>query len=174
MDPFRSIAELLSSGKAQPLIFPERVAPSTVYDLNYRVAIIAFTFELYAKSDLFAERRIRTALLKLLQFLATRPWLIPMLVKWESVEANPQLSVLTSQKERRGFLSDLTHDHVVEYLIARQILKRDPSHLRLGENGTILTNLSSTLAKEELFENERLALSDMKNIKITNNMLEGW
>jgi hypothetical protein len=97
-----------------------------------------------------------------------------MLVKWESVEANPQLSVLTSQKERRGFLSDLTHDHVVEYLIARQILKRDPSHLRLGENGTILTNLSSTLAKEELFENERLALSDMKNIKITNNMLEGW
>lgn len=174
MDTFRTIAELLRSGNAKPLIFPERVAPSTVYDLNYRIAIIALTFDRYAKSDLFAGRRIRTALLKLLQFLAVRPWLIPMLVKWESAEDNPQLSVLTSQKERRGFLSDLMHDHVVEYLVARQILKRGPSHLSLGAKGDILTSLSSALTMQGLFENERRALTGMRDIKITNNMLEGW
>ena len=173
-DPFQSIAELLRSGNAQPLVFPERVAPSTVYDLNYRIAIIALTFDLYAKADLFAGRRIRTALLKLLQFLAVRPWLIPMLVKWERAEDNPQLSVLTSQKERRGFLSDLMHDHVVEYLVARQILKRGPSHLSLDTKGDVLTSLASALKVEALFENERRALSEMKDIKITNNMLEGW
>ena len=36
VDIFRSIAELLRSGSAQPLIYPERVAPSAVYDLNYQ------------------------------------------------------------------------------------------------------------------------------------------
>jgi hypothetical protein len=81
--------------------------------------------------------------------------------------------MLTSQKERRGFLTDLMHDDVIEYLVARQVLKRGPYHLGLGVNGTLLTSLSSTLQGEGLFENERSTLAGMKDIKITNNMLEG-
>jgi hypothetical protein len=173
VDIFRSIAELLRSGSAQPLIYPERVAPSAVYDLNYRISVIALGFDFHAKSESSGNRRIRTALLKLLQFVAVRPWLIPMLMDWKRAEAEPQLSMLTSQKERRGFLTDFMHDHVIEYLVARQVLKRGPYHLGLGVNGTLLTSLSSTLQGEGLFENERSTLAGMKDIKITNNMLEG-
>src|ERR1022692_4701522 len=126
VDIFRSIAELLRSGSAQPLIYPERVAPSAVYDLNYRISVIALGFDFHAKSESSGNRRIRTALLKLLQFVAVRPWLIPMLMDWKRAEAEPQLSMLTSQKERRGFLTDLMHDDVIEYLVARQVLKRGP------------------------------------------------
>ncbi len=101
------------------MIYPERVAPSAVYDLNYRISVIALGFDFHAKSESSGNRRIRTALLKLLQFVAVRPWLIPMLMDWKRAEAEPQLSMLTSQKERRGFLTDLMHDNVIEYLVAR-------------------------------------------------------
>ena len=173
-DVFRSIAEVLRAGSAEPLIFPERVTPSTIYDLNYRLAVIAFTFDLHATTDLSGFRRMRTLLLKLLQFLAVRPWLIPMLLDWERTEAEPQLSILTSQKERRGFLGDLMHDHVVEYLVARQILDRGRSHLSLGRNGAVLTSLTSALKADGLFINERGTLEKLRDVKITNRMLEGW
>jgi hypothetical protein len=173
-DVFHSIAELLRVGGAKPLLFPERVAPSTIYDLNYRLAIIALTFDLHATTDLSGFRRMRTLLLKLLQFLAVRPWLIPMLVEWERTQAEPQLSILTSQKERRGFLGDLMHDRVVEFLVARQILDRGRSHLMLGMHGALLTGLTSVLKADGLFLNERRTLEELKDVKITNKMLEGW
>jgi hypothetical protein len=58
VDIFRSIAELLRSGSAQPLIYPERVAPSAVYDLNYRISVIALGFDFHAKSESSGNRRI--------------------------------------------------------------------------------------------------------------------
>jgi len=172
-DLFRGLAELLRSGGAQPIVLPERVARSSTYDVNYRVSIIACAFELHAKSD-SSTRRIHTARLKLLQFIAIRPWLVPVLKEWSQNETDPQLSMLTSQRMRRGFLSDSVHDHVVEYLLARQFLAQGPAHLSLGANGGELEKIAAGVKAENLFEDERGALAEMENIKVTNKMLEGW
>jgi hypothetical protein len=169
----RDLAEVLRSGSVQPIVSPDRVAPSTVYDIEYRTAVTACAFDLHARLDSSGTRRIQAIRLKLLQFLAIRPWLIPVLQRWANTQADPQLSVIASQ-ERRGFLGDTVHDHVVEYLVARQILAKSTSHLSLGTNGAILEKLSRALTSTGLFENERAALTEMKDIKVTNTMLEGW
>lgn len=172
-DLFRGLAEVLRSGDAQPIVMPERVAPSTIYDMGYRICIIACAFDTHAKMDLSGTRRIQAIRLKLLQFVAMRPWLISVLREWAVTEADPQLSVLTSQN-RRGFLGDAVHDHVVDYLVARQIFTQSSSHLSLGTNGGTLERIPAALAAEGLFGNERAALAQMKEIRITNKMLEGW
>ena len=173
-DVLHGLVEILRSAKAEPVISPERVAPSTIYDLRYRLCVIALTFESYAKADLFGSKRLQTARLKLLQFVAIRPWLIPVMREWMNTEANPQLSVFAPQKARRGFVGDAVHDRVVDYLVAHQVFERMPAHLALGENGEILKHLISDLENQGLFERERSALLELKSIKITNKMLEGW
>jgi hypothetical protein len=171
---FRELAELLRSGAAKPIVSPDRVAPSTIYDSTYRIAILACAFQMHAKPDVLNTPRVHTTKLKLLQFVAIRPWLAPAVAEWAQAGGDTQLSMLATQRGRRGFLGDTMYDRTVEYLVARQILVQTRNHLSLGPRGETLKDISTAVEKDSLFVSEREALAKMTGIRITNEMLEGW
>ena len=173
INPLQAIGELLA-GRAQPVIAPERLAPSAIYDLQYRMAVIASAFEIHAKPYAFSQRRIHAARLKLLQFIACRPWLLGMLRRWGEAQHDAQLSMATSQRLRRGFLGDQMHEDVVAFLLARGMLIWSGSHIAAGPGADWLRQLHSANIEHGLFSVERDALEKMLNIRITNAMLEGW
>jgi hypothetical protein len=173
VDSIQFLAELLS-GQAIPVVSSERLAPSTFYDLRYRIFVIASAFEIHAKPYAPNMRRIQGARLKLLQFIACRPWLLGMVRVWSKAQHDAQLSMASSQRLRRGFLGDTMHDDVVSFLVARGILSRMNSHLADGPNTAWLGQLHSRITEEELFGRERHVLKELVSVKITNAMLEGW
>lgn len=172
--PLQMLAELLQSGHAQPVVSLARLAPSAFYDLQYRIVVVASAFEIYAKTWASEQRQIGAARLKLLQFVASRPWLLPAVREWSAASEKTQVSILPSQRIRRGFISDKIHDNVVEFLIAGGVLTRAGSDVATGEKGELLKMLFSTSVELQLFSTERRVLEDLKGIKITNSMLEGW
>src|SRR6202049_295348 len=115
-NPLQAIGELLA-GHAQPVVAPERLAPSAIYDLQYRMAVTASTFEMHSKPHGMNQRRIHAARLKLLQFVASRPRLLAVLRNWSKAQHDAQLSISTSQRLRRGFLGDQMHEDVVTFLV---------------------------------------------------------
>ena len=167
------LAALLRSRGVRPVVSPDRVAPSTVYDTTYRTAILACAFELHTKVDLSNAKRIQTARLKLLQFVAIRPWLVAVLREW-SAARNTQLGMSSSQRARRGFLGDTMYDRLIDYLVAQEILSQTRTHLIIGTRGDVLQHIFSAVTKDNLFTAERSALMEMATIRITNDMLEGW
>lgn len=169
--PIHALAELLS-GRAQPVVVPERLAPSTIYDLRYRISVIAATFEIHAKPYGVTQRRIPAGKLKLLQFIACRPWLINMVREWSAAQHDAQFAI-SSYRLRRGFLGDQMHDDVVELLVARGVLVRMNAHI-VSADTQLLTNLYATAVDNDLFGAERHVLQELRDIQITNAMLEGW
>jgi hypothetical protein len=168
------LAELLQSGHAQPVVSAARLAPSAFYDLQYRMVVIANAFEIHAKTLVSGQRGIVAARLKLLQFVACRPWLLPAVREWSGVSHNTQVSILPSQRIRRGFISDTVHDNVVEFLIAGGVLTRAGTSVASGEKGELLKMLFNKSVELQLFSTERRVFEDLRDIKITNSMLEGW
>jgi hypothetical protein len=169
-----TLASLLESGRARPLVNTDRFAPSAVYDLQYRMFIVASAFEIHAKPFLLGQRRINSARLKLFQFVAFRPWLMPVIRKWSEDQGYAQQSILSPQQLRRGFLGDKMHEDVVEFLVARNIFNRMESHLATGPNASFLNRLSVIGTENHLFSPGIRVLRELKEVKITNDMLEGW
>lgn len=173
-NPLRSLADLMRGTGAQPIVSPERPAPSTIYDLQYRLVVNACAFETHARTDLTSTRRLQAAKLKLLQFIAIRPWLLPVVRQWSASQSEPQLLLLYSQYLRRGFLGDTMHDDVIAFLEARNILIRVGAHLITGNNSDVVTSWHLAAVKHDLFADERLVLQEIRTVRITNRMLEGW
>ncbi len=172
-NPIHALAELLS-GRAQPIIVPERIAPSAFYDLGYRMSVVGAAFEIHAKPyGLLGQRRVSAAKLKLLQFVACRPWLIDMVRAWSASQHDAQLAMASSQRLRRGDLGDQMHEEVLAFLVARGVFVRVGAHI-VSDNMDFLKNLYSSTVEQGLFPAERRALHDLLNVQITNAMLEGW
>ncbi len=173
VSPIHDLAELLS-GRAQPVVIPERLAPSASYDLRYRIAVIAAAFEIHAKPfGVSGQRRISAGRLKLLQFVARRPWLIEMVRDWSGSQHDAQLAMTASQRLRRGFLGDQMHEDVIEFLVARGVFVRLGGHI-VSDSMAFLMQVYSGVVDENLFPAERDVLQELLDVKITNDMLEGW
>ncbi len=170
----QTLAGLLESGEARPRVNPERLAPSAVYNVQYRMFIISSAFEIHARSYVLTQRRIGATRLKLLQFVAFRPWLVPVIRDWSETQGYAQQSVLSPQQLQRGFLGDEMHDDVIAFLVARGVFLRIGAHLVSGANAELLRRLHLTGVENELFSTGLHALHELKDIKITNSMLEGW
>lgn len=170
--PIKALAELLRGSGAAPAISQDRQAPSSIYDLQYRLVVNACALEIHLKSK-GGERRIATPRLKLFQFVAIRPWLLDVVQEWSRHRAMSQLSMLNSHL-RRGFLSDRMHDSVIDLLVARDVLKRQPGHLVPSAHFGALTALVAQAATLGLFLRERTTLEALAEVTITNEMLEGW
>jgi len=170
-NPIATLADLLA-GHAQPIIVPERLAPSAFYDLQYRLFVIAAAFEIHGDSPL-GQRRINATRLKLLQFIAMRPWLLSMVRQWSAARNDAQVSFF-SQRLRRGFLGDTMHDNVIGFLVARGILVWSGKFLTAGKVIGQLQELFTDAVGLNLFSTERATLEELKDIRITNDMLEGW
>jgi hypothetical protein len=165
---------MLSGAGAEAVLAPERVAPSTIYDLQYRVIINALVFERLAKSYQGSVPRVQAAKQKLAQFVAIRPWLVSVVRDWSATQHVPQLSMNVSQRLRRGFLGDAMHESVMEFLIAGGVFRRDGAHLSAGANGQLVEKWTNAALTAELFSAERAAIEQLSTITITNAMLEGW
>jgi hypothetical protein len=87
----KTLSELLQSGHATPSVRTERLVPSAIYDLQYRMFVVAAAFVMHAKGvDPFGSR-IQAARLRLLQFVAIRPWLLPVIESWSAARKNEVL-----------------------------------------------------------------------------------
>jgi hypothetical protein len=173
--PLQRLAALLAASGALPYVTPERVAPSTVYDLQYRVLIVAMAFQIHAASDTHSSQpRIQSRRLKLLQFIAMRPWLVPVIREWSLSRRNAQRSLESEQGLRRGFISDTMHDDVLEFLVAAGALRREEAYVVTGTNSSVIFDLSAEALGRSLFDAELTALRQLSAVIITNEMLEGW
>lgn len=173
--PIHQLAALLQEGKAEPIIVPARLAPSAIYDVEYRTAVVALVFERFAKPVGPTElRKISSARLKLLQFLTLRPWLLPAVRRWSDAGKQSGFAFGHSVRIRRGFLSDSAHDDVISYLVACGRLKRFETQIVSGTSGGALMEIAKSIAEHELFASERGAIEQLADIRITNEMLEGW
>lgn len=173
--PLERLAVLLDVAGAQPYIDEERVAPSTIYDLEYRVLIVAMAFQMHAAADQYSTRpRIQGRRLKLLQFIAMRPWLVPVIREWSLSRRDAQRSLDSEEGLRRGFISDTMHDSVMDFLIAAGALRREDLFVVAGTNATVIFDLYAEATTRMLFTTEVEALNQLGTIVITNEMLEGW
>ena len=166
---------MLKDSSAKPVIVPARLAPSALYDVEYRTAVIALVFARFARiiapSTL---RKISAAKLKLMQFVVLRPWLLPAIREWSEAGPHEGLAFAHSIRIRRGFLSDTAHDDVVNYLTACRIIARQDTQIVEGEHIDTLLTVAKAILDQNLFSGELAAIEDLDQITISNHMLEGW
>jgi hypothetical protein len=167
------LSDLLSGTSAAPYANPERMAPSTFYDLQYRMFIISACLRINGRSEGMFQT-IAAPKLRLLQFIAMRPWLLDVVKEWSASRKDRQRSLQSSQSLRRGFLSDVMHDNVVDYLVAAGCLFKQKGQLAQPIPSGTLSDLYDQSEKDGLFATEIQALRELDEIVITNDMLEGW
>ena len=83
------LSELFAGTSAAPYVHPERIAPSTVYDLQYRMFVVAACLRVSGKVE-GAFRKISANKLRLLQFVAMRPWLLDVVREWSASRKDRQ------------------------------------------------------------------------------------
>jgi hypothetical protein len=75
--------------------------------------IVAVAFQMHAAIDRFSPlRRIQNRRLKLFQFVAMRPWLIPIIQNWSANRGESLRLIDGEEGLRRGFITDTMHDKV--------------------------------------------------------------
>jgi hypothetical protein len=167
------LSELLAGTSASPYVHPERIAPSTVYDLQYRMFVVAACLRVSGKVE-GAFRKISANKLRLLQFVAMRPWLLDVVREWSASRKDRQRSLQSSQSLRRGFLSDGMHDNLIDYLVATGCLFKQKGQIAEPISSVILSDLFDASEKDGLFITETDAIRELDEIVITNDILEGW
>jgi hypothetical protein len=173
--PIQQLAALLHDSNAEPVIVPSRLAPSAIYDVEYRTAIVALVFERFGKqSPPSSYRRMSAARLKLIQFITLRPWLLTAIREWSEADKQSGFAFSHSLRIRRGFLSDSAHDDVMNYLVACGVFLRSDTQFVSDKNAAALTDIAKSIAEQGLFGSERRVIEQLADIKITNGMLEGW
>ena len=167
-----NLAVLLRGADAEPVVVPERIAISTIYDLQYRLFILACAYRAHADSNLLGARRMPAAKLKLIQFVAIRPWLLQTVREWAETRHEAQFQTLHAHTLRRGYLGDTTHDRVIDYLVARDMLLRAGGYLVSGAQFLTIDALATAAETTELFVNERATIDELRSVKITAVMME--
>ena len=166
------LAELLG-GHARPVIRPQRLAPATIYDLDYRMAVIALTiWKLGTETD-EGDLKIDSARLKLFQFVAQRPTMLPAMGEWAKSKHASGLLRDSSQRLRRGYLGDSTHDQVIEYMIACKSLRAEGRNFIAKKSDKYIGGIVAEAESQEMFVTERLALQELGALRVTNTMMEG-
>lgn len=165
-----TLSALLQSSQAQPRLRTERLVPSAIYDLDYRIFVIAAAFELHAKEAPPIRRRIHATKLKLLQFIAIRPRLMSFIRSWSAAGDD---ETFAAYDLRRGFLGDRMYDAVVAFLVARGALEWMGTHLAAGSNAELLANIYTAAVSADLFVSERRTLEELAHVRVTVRMLEG-
>lgn len=163
-------ALLLESG-AVTRLHPERVVRSTLYDLDYHVAVVACAFLTNSEETTDGKRRLVAHWLKLLQFVAVRPSLLQDFNEWARARKRPDLD--TWQLMPRGYLGDRTHDRTIEMLIAGGVLHRSGDALESGERFSMLIAVFNGIITHDLFRSERSILLELSNLSVNKTLLTG-
>ena len=170
-DALEELAGLLAQIGATPVVRQERLAMSPLYDADYHRAIVACAFVTHAKREPDGLPRLLAPWLKLLQFVAARPRLVPQLRAWVGTRRNADLE--TWRNMPRGFLGDSTHDATVDYLVASAVLRREKDNLVAGPRVEVLHVLDARLRNRRLFTLERNVLEGLLDVRPNRTMLSG-
>ena len=170
-DKVQQLAELLRETGAKPRVSPDRVVRSTLYDLDYHIALIASVFFIASEPRTDGTRSVVAHWMKILQFIAARPVLLPDFVRWSRARRRPDLD--TWQKMPRGYLGDRTHDRTVELLVATKVLHRTADSLVGGESFSRLETLYLDILAKGLLRSEREALETMSHLSVNKTLLSG-
>jgi len=166
-----SLAALLREVGAAPRISRAPVVRSTLYDLDYHVAIVASVFALNGQERTDGTRSMVPHWLKLLQFVAVRPTLLPRFQAWATTRRQSRVGRLHEMP--RGFLGDVTHDRTVEFLVASSVLYRGPDALFGGERFDVLELVWREILERNLLAREREVLRAMAAIPVNKTLLGG-
>ena len=170
-DPVRELAALLARVDARPMLVKERIAASTLYDADYHLALVACAFMTHAKPDASGRDQMLAPWLKLLQFVAVRPRLLPDLRLWAETRRNADLE--TWRKMPRGYVGDRIHDAIIDFLVAGDVLEREKDRLVGGRHVDMLRRLYERVTAADLFATERRVLDDLLTVRPNKTMLGG-
>ena len=163
----------LLGGHAKPVIRPQRLAPATIYDIDYRMAVVALTIHAHGAKTDDGELRIDSARLKLFQFIAQRPNMIPAMNEWARSKHASGLLRDSSQRLRRGYLGDGTYDQVVEYMMACKIIRVEGRSFISEKPSQYISEIAAATEAQDMFVSERTVLQELAKLRVTNAMLEG-
>jgi len=170
-----NLAALLQRSGARAIIAASGLPSPAIYDFDYRTAIIGLAFQRFSNPvGVSGHRRMSAARLKLLQFATMRPGMIRVIAEWSKEKSQTPLASRYSVRMRHAFLSDTAHDDMMKLLIACGIFERDGAQLVSGSKMQSLSKIVETIQQNELFTDERAAIAALSEIKVTNDMLEGW
>ena len=167
----QALVALLQETGAKPRVSPDRIVRSTLYDLDYHVALVACVFSINAEQRTDNTRSIVAHWLKILQFIAVRPSLLRDFQHWATARRNPNIE--TWQKMPRGYLGDRTHDRTVELLVAGKVLHRTTDALVSGERFSVLQSMYKDIVASDLFTSERKTLLELDYIPVNKTLLRG-
>jgi hypothetical protein len=168
-DAVEALVELLSEAGLRLKVATQAVPRSPLYDLDYRVCVVALAFSA-TKERSKDSRRVQDNWLKLVQFVATRPGILPAVKEWVRDRKGYDQS---SQRLRRGFLGDTTYDSVVGLLIACGVFVRDKDELLSGPHSSFVRDLTAELAAKNLLATERSTIAALAELKPNKTMLAG-
>lgn len=159
------LAALLLDIGAIPTI--RRAARSTLHDARYQI-----TIALMAYFQLERQGRVLAAWLKLAQFVAGRPVLQPSLQSWlTSARRRRELELTTWHDLPRGYLTDGTHTHVREYLVAGGVWSLSGSYIIAGDHIERGRMWVSDVVERRLFSREYSVLLALAEHNVTQAML---
>ena len=170
-DPVRELAAVLREARASARVRPERIVRSTLYDLDYHVALIACVFFITAGDEAASSHRVVAHWLKILQFVAVRPSMLLDFQIWAHTRRNQDLD--TWQKMPRGYLGDSTHDRTVQLLIAGGVLVREGDELVGGSRFAELKRVYENLVNRNLLRSERATLAALAHAAVNKTLLKG-
>jgi hypothetical protein len=169
VDAVQELAALLREAGASPRVRPERIVRSTLYDLDYHVALIACVFFIIAYDE--GARHMVAHWLKIVQFIAVRPTLLPDFQIWASSRRHQDLD--TWQKMPRGYLGDSTHDRTVELLVTGGVLVREGDELAPGSRFHDLQRIYQEVVARNLLRSERATLVELSRCRVNKTLLKG-
>lgn len=168
-DPIVALGRALAQAGAKLTIDQSRITRSTLHDANYHVAMIACAMNMYGDSG--ARHRVLAGWVKLLQFVAARPSLVENLKEYVNTRLKGDLEKWALMP--RGYLGDQTHDGVVDFLVAADILAKNGDYLEGGMRFSELQLIAKKIEALGMFEAERGILNDLRKIKPSKVILGG-
>lgn len=170
-DVVAELGKLLRDAGVEPRLNRARIAPSTLYDAEYHIAVIACAMRINGERDGDTASRILAGWLKLLQFLASRPTLVEDFEEYIRTRRDGDLEKWGLMP--RGYLGDRTHDAVVDLLVASGILSRAGDYIVGGQRYPVLVAIVTEVERANLFEGERKILEQLRGIRATKALLGG-
>ena len=170
-DPVRELAAVLREAGASARVRPERIVRSTLYDLDYHVALIACVFFVAAGDETMSSHRVVAHWLKILQFIAVRPSLLFDFKIWAGTRRHQDLD--TWQRMPRGYLGDSTHERTVELMVACGMLAREEDELVAGSRFADLRRIYDDLVAGNLLSSERATLLELSHTRVNKTLLQG-
>lgn len=170
-DPVGDLSAVLREAGASARVHPERIVRSTLYDMDYHVALIACVFFISPGDETTMSRSVVAHWLKLLQFIAVRPSLLPDFHIWAGTRRHQDLD--TWQRMPRGYLGDSTHERTVELMVACGMFAREGDTLVAGSRFVDLRRIYDDLVAGNLLSSERATLLELSQTRVNKTLLQG-